>query len=51
MSVSDDKKESGVDDAKPEVSLGNDEPYSIFTTKEKWLIVAMVALAGFYRSV
>ena len=24
-------------------------PYSIYTTKEKWLIVAMVALAGFYR--
>jgi hypothetical protein len=24
-------------------------PYSIYTNKEKWLIVAMVALAGFYR--
>lgn len=24
-------------------------PYSIYTSKEKWLIVAMVALAGFYR--
>jgi hypothetical protein len=26
-------------------------PYSIYTTKEKWMIVAMVALAGFYRYV
>jgi hypothetical protein len=26
-------------------------PYSIYTNKEKWLIVAMVALAGFYRYV
>lgn len=24
-------------------------PYSIYTSKEKWMIVAMVALAGFYR--
>jgi hypothetical protein len=24
-------------------------PYSIYTSREKWLIVAMVALAGFYR--
>lgn len=24
-------------------------PYSIYTPKEKWLIVGMVALAGFYR--
>lgn len=24
-------------------------PYSIYTSNEKWLIVAMVALAGFYR--
>lgn len=24
-------------------------PYSIYTNKEKWLIVAIVALAGFYR--
>jgi hypothetical protein len=28
-----------------------DQPYSIYTNKEKWLIVAMVALAGFYRYV
>lgn len=26
-------------------------PYSIYTNKEKWMIVAMVALAGFYRYV
>lgn len=25
------------------------EPYSIFTRTEKWFIVAMVAVAGFYR--
>lgn len=24
-------------------------PYSIYTNREKWMIVAMVALAGFYR--
>ena len=24
-------------------------PYSIYTSREKWLVVAMVALAGFYR--
>lgn len=33
----------------PEVVVGTDEAYSIYTNKEKWLIVAMVALAGFYR--
>ncbi|KAJ8113844.1 hypothetical protein OPT61_g4135 [Boeremia exigua] len=32
----------------PEVAVGTDELYSIYTNKEKWLIVAMVALAGFY---
>lgn len=26
-------------------------PYSIYSIKEKWLIVAIVALAGFYRYV
>jgi hypothetical protein len=26
-------------------------PYSIYTNKEKWTIVGMVALAGFYRYV
>lgn len=29
----------------------DDVPYSVYTAKEKWLIVAMVALAGFYRYV
>lgn len=24
-------------------------PYSIYKAREKWIIVAMVALAGFYR--
>jgi hypothetical protein len=28
-----------------------DLPYSIYTSKEKWMIVGMVALAGFYRYV
>lgn len=35
----------------PEVVVGTHEAYSIYTNKEKWLIVAMVALAGFYRYV
>jgi hypothetical protein len=26
-------------------------PYSIYSNKEKWMIVGMVALAGFYRYV
>lgn len=25
------------------------EPYSIYSPKEKWFIVAIVAIAGFYR--
>lgn len=33
----------------PDVVVGTNEAYSIYTKKEKWLIVAMVALAGFYR--
>lgn len=33
----------------PEVAVGTDELYSIYSNKEKWLIVALVALAGFYR--
>ena len=33
----------------PDVVVGTHEAYSIYTNKEKWLIVAMVALAGFYR--
>lgn len=26
-----------------------DIPYSIYSSKEKWMIVGMVGLAGFYR--
>lgn len=33
----------------PQVVEGTSEAYSIYTNKEKWLIVAMVGLAGFYR--
>lgn len=35
----------------PEVAVGEHEVYSIYSNREKWLIVAMVALAGFYRYV
>ena len=37
----------------PDTLIGevDDVPYSIYTRKEKWVIVGMVALAGFYRSV
>ncbi|KAF2006239.1 MFS general substrate transporter [Amniculicola lignicola CBS 123094] len=28
--------------------LGEEPPYSVYTTKEKWVIVALVGLAGFY---
>lgn len=54
------KQESGTGDAPAPVPepltlpLGEAapaEPYSIFTRKEKWFIVAMVAVAGFYRQV
>jgi hypothetical protein len=48
MAAMDDKKEPGEE---PEVVVGSDEAYSIYTNKEKWLIVALVALAGFYRYV
>lgn len=48
----DDKRESASVDAArvpQEATKGEVEvPYSIYSTKEKWLIVAMVALAGFY---
>lgn len=35
----------------PEVVVGSNEAYSIYTNREKWVIVALVALAGFYRCV
>lgn len=52
----DDKQEPvPVDEAaiipEPPVEGEVEVPYSIYTSKEKWIIVAMVALAGFYRSV
>jgi hypothetical protein len=40
----------GFDAEKLAVDVPVVEPaYSVYTRKEKWLIVAMVALAGFYR--
>lgn len=42
------KKEAGEE---ADVVVGSNEVYSIYTDKEKWLIVAMVAIAGFYRYV
>jgi hypothetical protein len=40
----------GSDPEKLAVEVPVVEPaYSVYTRKEKWLIVAMVALAGFYR--
>lgn len=44
--------ENGVNLSRQPSEAGEGEvevPYSIYGTKEKWLIVAMVALAGFYR--
>jgi hypothetical protein len=35
--------------ADTQVGEMDDVPYSIYSRKEKWLIVGMVALAGFYR--
>lgn len=48
-----DKEEAlPVDEGAPVPVEGEVEvPYSIYTNKEKWMIVAMVALAGFYRYV
>lgn len=48
-----DVKPEPVDEAAlPSTETGEvDVPYSIYSTKEKWIIVGMVALAGFYRSV
>ncbi len=37
------------------VSLGvpqvTEKPYSVYSTKEKWFIVALIAFAGLFRSV
>lgn len=44
------EEEPGVSKEEQEQEEGEVEiPYSIYTRKEKWIIVAMVALAGFYR--
>lgn len=50
--LADDKREAVVlpgDDVPKEGEV--ELPYSIYSRKEKWIIVAMVALAGFYRYV
>jgi hypothetical protein len=46
-------KQEPSDEAVPasEMPIRDDVPYSIYTRREKWLIVGMVALAGFYRYV
>ena len=49
MAAVESKKIEKVVGEEPELAVGIDEAYSIYTNKEKWLIVAMVALAGFYR--
>lgn len=47
-----DKQEHVDEAAMASVEAGQVEaPYSIYTSKEKWIIVGMVALAGFYRYV
>ncbi|KAF1844623.1 MFS general substrate transporter [Cucurbitaria berberidis CBS 394.84] len=53
MAVTGDKQEpppvdEGVLRPQPTSEGEVEVPYSIYTSKEKWLIVAMVALAGFY---
>jgi hypothetical protein len=53
MAVSTGDKQELVDEAVPSSPEVReiDVPYSIYTKKEKWIIVAIVALAGFYRYV
>jgi hypothetical protein len=47
-----DKQEPTVEGVTSSAKVGDVEvPYSIYNIKEKWLIVGMVALAGFYRYV
>jgi hypothetical protein len=47
------EKRETVDDAVTSaIEAGEVEvPYSIYSNREKWMIVGMVALAGFYRCV
>ena len=48
--VADEKQEVADDAVTSSIEAGEvDVPYSIYSIKEKWLIVAMVALAGFHR--
>jgi hypothetical protein len=48
--VTDEKQELTDDAVTSSVKAGEvDVPYSIYSTQEKWMIVGMVALAGFYR--
>lgn len=34
--------------ASAEAAVAQDEPYSVYTRREKWFIVTMVAIAGLY---
>jgi hypothetical protein len=48
--VADEKQELADEAVTSAMEAGEvDVPYSIYSTKEKWMIVGMVALAGFYR--
>jgi hypothetical protein len=50
--MAEDKQEPLNDAAMSSIEAGVVEaPYSIYSSKEKWIIVGMVALAGFYRYV
>jgi hypothetical protein len=50
--MAEEKQEPANDAVTSSVEAGVVEaPYSIYTNKEKWMIVGMVALAGFYRYV
>jgi hypothetical protein len=53
MAGTSEEKQESVDDAMTSaIEAGEvDMPYSIYSNKEKWMIVGMVALAGFYRYV
>jgi hypothetical protein len=50
--MAEDKQEPVNDAVMSSIEAGEVEaPYSIYSNKEKWIIVGMVALAGFYRYV
>lgn len=48
---SDEQKPVGEAGVTTDGVASEEAPYSIYTQREKWLIVAMVAMAGFYRYV